>query len=340
MKRIRCNYGFVDVYKDRVLKYIHKRYCSTFIMEVFVASRTHIHPHLSSIDGLDYRDDYFIMKLPRYHTTLNHTMDVDWFYIMWDIISGLVYLHNVLHIIHYDIKLDNVCLTEDKRAVLIDFGHARPMAHCSLWYEEYHIRYRPPECLEPHDGQMQRHYTSDIWALGIVWLEIIFQKEVMYFFSILYSHYKPRWWKIRHLKSITKKDTGFLSYEQTYFHLAKDSKEVYLHYLDLLFGKNELWQTIIRPMLRFDPKVRASALDTYCIMLAMHRQKGFKTAIPPLLTVSTTSNSPREIFGPGDLNSTPIKTAYQLIRNVIERQGAFSCQYPLETLDLLKRYLP
>lgn len=338
MKKIRCNYGHVYLFDEYVMKYIHKQFCSTFIMEVWVASQTSCHPHLSHVTDVSLEGNFLVMNQPRYVETLNHTMNENWLHIMWDVVSGLVYLHNALHVIHYDIKIDNICRTDDHRAVLIDFGHARLASHNSLWHEEYHIRYRPPE-IEETSGIVVRHYTSDIWALGILWLECILQREVLSIFGVLYSHYKPGWWRFRQLKSIFKKDQAHLSYEQTYFHLTRDRKEVYLRYLDLYMKQDRTWLYIIRPMLRHNPTLRATSMDTYCNILAHHRST-FKThsiphqhMIPPLIT-----NSPKMLKVP-EVKTKEDTCASQLIGNVLQRQGRYICAFPEVTVAMLKAQL-
>ncbi len=337
MKKIKCNYGYVYLYDDHVLKYIHKQFCSTYIMEVWVASQTHCHPHLSHVTNVSTEANFMVMQIPRFQTTLNHTMNENWLHIMWDVVSGLVYLHEALHVIHYDIKMDNICMTSDHRAVLIDFGHARLASHRSLWHEEFHIRYRPPENEANQEGVVTRHYTSDIWALGILWLECLLQREIMSIFSVLYSYYKPDWWRFRQLKSIFKKEHGHLSYEQVHFFLTRDTKEIYLRFLDLFMKQDRIWVNVIRHMLRHDPKVRATSMDTYCNILAHHRLL-FKShsmcyTIPPLIT-----NCPKLLRVP-ELKTREEQYANQLIGNVLQRQGKYTCVYPEVTVDLLKRQL-
>jgi serine/threonine protein kinase len=282
---------------------------------------------------LGYQDDYLTMKMPRYHATLQYNMDVNWFQIFWDVISGLVYLHNALHVIHYDIKLDNICMTKDQRGILIDYGHARMQSHSSLWVEEYHVRYRPPE-LQEVAGMITRHCNSDIWALGILWLEVLLQKEIIFTLGLLYSYYKPGWWRYNQLRKIMSKEYCLLSYEQIYWYLTRDYKEVYLQFLDLYFPHDKLWKHVIRPMLRYDPQVRSSATMVYCNMLSYHRSLGsLSTAIPPPLITM-----PRHALR----NMGPIVTqeemeANQLIKSVMYHQGKYKCEHPKVTLELLSR---
>jgi hypothetical protein len=154
-------------------------------------------------------------------------------------------------------------------------------------------------------------------------------------FSILYSYYKPVWWKFGQLKSIMKKNHTTLSHEQTYFFLCRDTKEVYLRFLDLYLQKNELWVHVIRPMLRHDPLQRTSSIDTYYNMLTYHRQTlRCNRSIPPLITMTSRVLNP--IKEPGTKEEL---VATQLIRDVLGRQGKFVCTYPKETVEVLKLYL-
>uniref|UniRef100_A0A0A9YYG5 Protein kinase byr1 n=1 Tax=Lygus hesperus TaxID=30085 RepID=A0A0A9YYG5_LYGHE len=45
-----------------------------------------------------------------------------------DLLDGLIYLHNVMHVCHRDIKPGNVLLTSDGRCKLTDFGVSKMLS--------------------------------------------------------------------------------------------------------------------------------------------------------------------------------------------------------------------
>ena len=109
--------------------------------------------------------------------TLTDTVTLD---LMHQLLCGLFYLHSN-HIIHDDIKPDNVLVYEDDNnnnclnVKITDFGLAATLVDPngikklsqSLWW-------RPPEILRIDDGKSNKHsYESDVWAMGVVFLELI-----------------------------------------------------------------------------------------------------------------------------------------------------------------------
>lgn len=96
------------------------------------------------------------------------------------IINGLCWMHKY-NIIHRDIKADNILMDKDDQCYIGDFGISR---NCTYEKEPntyytcpvYSSHHRPPECnIFLYDGCL---YTlkSDIWALGIVFIEYINQE--------------------------------------------------------------------------------------------------------------------------------------------------------------------
>ncbi|TPX33727.1 hypothetical protein SmJEL517_g03400 [Synchytrium microbalum] len=84
------------------------------------------------------------------------------------IASAVAYLH-YNGVVHKDIKDENVVVSEDLVAKLIDFGSAQPMprhpSQFSIGFNGGTIHYQSPESLRqiPHDGR-----SSDVWALGVL----------------------------------------------------------------------------------------------------------------------------------------------------------------------------
>ncbi|KAM4710562.1 testis-specific serine/threonine-protein kinase 6 [Discoglossus pictus] len=82
------------------------------------------------------------------------------------IVSALRYLHEH-HVVHRDLKCENVLLTEDHRVKLTDFGFGRkslgPTDLCTTYCGS--AAYAPPEVLLgiPYDPM-----KYDIWSLGVV----------------------------------------------------------------------------------------------------------------------------------------------------------------------------
>jgi serine/threonine protein kinase len=82
--------------------------------------------------------------------------------------KALSYLHNKCHLVHRDVKSDNVLLTSDGRLKLADLGlaalledgaSARSAAGCLV--------YLPPEAFK----ERKMSFPADMWALGCVLAE-------------------------------------------------------------------------------------------------------------------------------------------------------------------------
>lgn len=89
-----------------------------------------------------------------------------------DVARGLAHLHGSrgpatpMGIVHRDVKPSNVRIATDDRAVLIDFGVARPVQHDDMTAGIGTYRWRAPETLSdlgPPTGT-----ASDVWGLGAV----------------------------------------------------------------------------------------------------------------------------------------------------------------------------
>mmetsp|Transcript_11830 Transcript_11830/g.41425 ORF Transcript_11830/g.41425 Transcript_11830/m.41425 type:complete len:609 (-) Transcript_11830:1255-3081(-) len=95
---------------------------------------------------------------------------------MKQMLDGLFYLHRVKKYLHRDIKGQNLLVTRDGVLKICDFGLARPFKSgkltnpvCTLWY-------RSPELLM---GSKLYDSSIDIWAAGLVFLELLCGRPVL-----------------------------------------------------------------------------------------------------------------------------------------------------------------
>ena len=107
------------------------------------------------------------------HTVLGH--------IFKQILASLDRIHTDLHIVHRDIKLENIFIDISKSHIRIgDFGSASPFpkneSTLALFppngptLDEETSRYAPPESVS---GDVpQRSPSFDVWCVGIMWLEL------------------------------------------------------------------------------------------------------------------------------------------------------------------------
>lgn len=97
--------------------------------------------------------------------------------IMIDLASVLTFLHS-MHIWHRDVKPQNILITKDNRAKLIDFTHAfksTPKA-TRLSTNVVTVYYRAPELFrnQSYDN------TIDVWSLAMILVEIVTGKTFVY----------------------------------------------------------------------------------------------------------------------------------------------------------------
>lgn len=87
---------------------------------------------------------------------------------MWDIFSGLKYLHQ-LKIVHRDIKMSNLLVTVDKRIKICDFGLSTRLDRDVEEIERSGacgtVNYLPPELLGP---SFKLTTGADIWSAAVV----------------------------------------------------------------------------------------------------------------------------------------------------------------------------
>jgi len=123
---------------------------------------------------------YCHIDMPRYSMTLSYAFTMlRWtdkmvLQILYDIFSGLHLCHRH-NIIHRDIKSENVMITKDRRAVIIDFSHSVRIIDPYITLEKnmYTSSYRAPEII----AEQEYSTAVDIWAVGILLLNTIIQQE-------------------------------------------------------------------------------------------------------------------------------------------------------------------
>ena len=131
---------------------------------------------------------YLKIEFERYQNTLstiNILNDVGLLQILLDLFSAISVCHSN-NIWHRDIKTDNIIITEDDRAILIDFSHAYYNKYKSVILDEQVVTYpyRAPEIFtyqkQKEKERTHNYYNEkiDIWSLGIVLFELITAKSL------------------------------------------------------------------------------------------------------------------------------------------------------------------
>ena len=99
-------------------------------------------------------------------------------YYIYEILKGLDYCHS-MGIMHRDIKPQNVMIDhKQKKLRIIDWG----LGEFYLPEKDYNVRvssryYKGPELLV---GYEYYHYSLDIWSLGVMMAEMVFQKSHLF----------------------------------------------------------------------------------------------------------------------------------------------------------------
>ncbi|KAJ1726843.1 serine/threonine protein kinase [Coemansia sp. Benny D160-2] len=90
------------------------------------------------------------------------------------LVSGVAYLHDVAHVAHRDMKLDNLCVDEEGNLKIIDFGCSStfdPMAPTQTRGICGSDPYIAPEVFAPRAVYDPR--KVDVWALGVIYLAMV-----------------------------------------------------------------------------------------------------------------------------------------------------------------------
>lgn len=139
----------------------------------------------------DFKNPYVVIQMER----ADHDM-TNWKYyedptfdeivkVLWDVLKAVEFLHKC-HLLHLDIKTENILIGDDGRGILTDFGLVIPLTNHTRarMYEREMITklYRPPENLDKKDPNRKLYrQASDVWSLGVLFAEMFMPKDKGYF---------------------------------------------------------------------------------------------------------------------------------------------------------------
>lgn len=158
----------------------HHEEIENFAQEIDVLRKVNGHPHIINFEGVMFKSSvclllvmelgYTSLEKLLYHSDVNLHKEAKRQYCL-GIALAVEYLHD-LNLLHRDIKPSNVLLTSDGVVKLADFGFAISSSQMSGIAGT--TNYLAPEVL--CDGK-PNSVKTDLWALGITFLEIFEQKK-------------------------------------------------------------------------------------------------------------------------------------------------------------------
>lgn len=158
---------YSKVYKlddNRVLKYISStndtHIPSTVIWDIAIPSSLN-HRNIVKVEEVHFSKEGAYITMPLY--TPLHTIDIN---CMYKIIHALRYMH-ISHIIHRDIKRDNIMMDGDE-PVIIDFSMSRVGLLEKMCPNVYTGPYRMKQVYTGIYG-----YEADLYALGVTFFSIL-----------------------------------------------------------------------------------------------------------------------------------------------------------------------
>ncbi|OAX78240.1 CAMK/CAMKL/PASK protein kinase [Emergomyces africanus] len=164
------------------------------------------HPNIVEMEGF-FEDDtnYYIEMVPHGlpgmdlfdYIELRSNMDEDECRnIFYQVVDAIHHLHSKAHVVHRDIKDENVILDGEGRIKLIDFGSAAYISKGpfdvfvgtivrKILTESTEIDYAAPEVLQ---GKSYGGKEQDVWALGILLYTIVYKENPFYNIDEILDH--------------------------------------------------------------------------------------------------------------------------------------------------------
>ncbi|OJD17795.1 CAMK/CAMKL/PASK protein kinase [Emergomyces pasteurianus Ep9510] len=153
------------------------------------------HPNIVEMEGF-FEDDinYYIEMVPHGlpgmdlfdYIELRSNMDEDECRnIFYQVVDAIHHLHAKAHVVHRDIKDENVILDGEGRIKLIDFGSAAYISKGPFDVFVGTIDYAAPEVLQ---GKSYGGKEQDVWALGILLYTIIYKENPFYNIDEILDH--------------------------------------------------------------------------------------------------------------------------------------------------------
>ncbi|KKZ58452.1 protein-serine/threonine kinase [[Emmonsia] crescens] len=153
------------------------------------------HPNIVEMEGF-FEDDinYYIEMVPHGlpgmdlfdYIELRSNMDEDECRnIFYQVVDAIHHLHTKAHVVHRDIKDENVILDGEGRIKLIDFGSAAYISKGPFDVFVGTIDYAAPEVLQ---GKSYGGKEQDVWALGILLYTIVYKENPFYNIDEILDH--------------------------------------------------------------------------------------------------------------------------------------------------------
>lgn len=264
------SFGHVVLYEHKVTKKrfaakaLHTALASdhdeieNYAQEIDVLQKINGHPHIINFEGVIFKNSMSLLLVMELgHTSLEgllYTPDIKLHqeqkrqYCL-GIALAVEYLH-ALNLLHRDIKPSNVLLTNSGLVKLADFGFA--VNQNQINGTAGTTRYLAPEIL--CDGKSNSVQT-DLWALGITFLEIFEQKkpfELMPGFALAFSYRVRKYFDENFKPRKTMKPKEIIAY----INKLRINNQVALVQSPQSFG-----QHLVQSCTYFEPLCRASAKE-------------------------------------------------------------------------------